>query len=105
MNNAPTIVRLIRFPASLRLTRKGKQFIGPQRRSGPVILSDRHDPIGRTFRVSAPGRPGDRGATSIALRRAVGEGEQREMLVPWGLIVDANARVPQLGLEIDVSYS
>ena len=105
MNNAPTIVRLIRFPATLRLTRKGKQFIGPQRRSGPVILSERHDPIDCTFRVTAPGVTFTTGGTTITHTEAFGEGEQRDLLLPWGLIVDANARIPQLILEIDVSYS
>jgi hypothetical protein len=105
MSNAPTIVRLIRFPASLRLTRKGKQFIGPQRRSGPVILSERHDPIDCTFRITVPGVTFTTGGTTITHTEAFNEGEQRDLLLPWGLIVDADARIPQIILEIDVSYS
>jgi len=105
MNNAPTIVRLIRFPASLRLTRKGKQFIGPLRRSGAVILSERHDPIDMTFRITVPGITFATGGTTVTHTEAFGEGEQRDFLLPWQLVAEADARIPHLLLELDVSYS
>ena len=105
MNNAPTIVRLIRFPSSLRLVRKGKQFIGPLRRSGPVVLSEQHEPIDVTFRVSLPGVSFLTGGTTITVTEAFNEGEQRDVLLPWQLVVEADSRINQLILEIDVAYT
>lgn len=80
MNHVPTIVRLIRFPATLRLVRKGKQFVGPQLRSGPVLLSERHDPIDCTFRVTTPGVTFATGGTTVTGTEAFNEGEQRDLL-------------------------
>jgi len=105
MNNAPTIVRFIRFPASLRLTRKGKQFIGPLKRSGPVILSERHDPIDVTFRITVPGITFATGGQTVTHTEAFAEGEQRDFMLPWQLVAEADARIPNMLLEVDVSYS
>lgn len=105
MNNAPTIVRLIRFPESLRLARKGREFIGPLRRSGPVVLSDRHDPIDVTFRVTAPGFSFLTGGDTITVTEAFNDGEQRDVLVPWQLVADGRQRVSAIVLEIDVAYA
>lgn len=87
MDNAPTIVRLIRFPETLRLSRKGHQFIGPLRRSGPVVLSERHEQVDVTFRITVPGVSFLTGGQNISVTEAFNEGEQRDVLLPWQLVV------------------
>lgn len=104
-NNLPTVVRLVRFPQTYKLARKGRQYIGPLRRSGPVVHSDRHGAIDCTFRVTAPGVTFSTGNTSITVTEAFEEGEQRDLHVPWGLMVDANVRPPLIAIEIDLKYA
>lgn len=105
MDKAPTVVRLIRFPETLRLVRKGNQFIGPLRRSGPIVLSEHHEQIDVTFRITAPGVSFLTGGQSISVTEAFNEGEQRDVLLPWQLVVERNARIDMLILEVDVSYT
>jgi hypothetical protein len=104
MINAPTIVRLVRFPKTYALAKKGKQFVGPLRRSGPVILSERHDPIECTFRLTEPGLSFTTGGTTVMGTEAFNEGEMRDFLLPWALVSDGKARPRQIILEIDVNY-
>lgn len=105
MNNAPTIVRLLNFPDTLRLARQGDTYVGAEKRSGAVILSERNEPIEVTFRVTAAGVEFATGATTVRRVEAFSEGEQRDIMVPWQLVVAADARIPNLILEIDVAYS
>jgi len=105
MSNAPAIVRLLRFPESLRLSRKGGQFEGPLQRSGPLVLSERQDAIDVTFRITAPGFSFLTGGTSIAVTEAFNEGEQRDVLVPWQLVAEGDRRIDLLVLEVAVAYS
>lgn len=105
MNNAPTIVRLLNFPDTLRLARQGDRYVGGEKRSGAVILSERNEPIEVTFRVTAAGVEFATGATTVRRVEAFSEGEQRDIMVPWQLVVAADARIPNLILEIDVAYS
>ena len=105
MNNPPTIVKLLRFPESLRLTRKGRQFIGALHRSGPIVLSERHDAVDVTLRVTMPGFSFLTGGDSITVTEAFNEGEQRDVLVPWQLVVNGDQRPAEIVLEIDAAYS
>jgi hypothetical protein len=104
MNTAPTIVRLIRFPASLRLTKKGKTFVSSQQRSGPLLLSERHEAVEVTLRIPVPGITFATGGQTVTRTEAFNQGEQRDVLLPWALVVEAESRVPTLGLEIDIRY-
>lgn len=106
MNDAPTIVRLLRFPQTLRLTKKGKEYSSGIKRSGPLLLSAQHEPVEVTFRVNLPGVSFAGGAKTVTAAEAFGEGEQRDVLVPWELVVaDQKVRPASLILEIDVSYA
>lgn len=102
--NAPTIVRLIRFPKTLTLDKKGNQYIGPLRRSGPVILSERHDPVECTFRLNDPGLSFATGGNTVQGVEAFNEGEQRDLLLPWALVADGRMRPAMIVMEIDVNY-
>ena len=104
MINAPTVVRLIRFPKSLRLEKKGNQFIGPRKRSGPLILSEKHAAVECTFRVSDPGLSFSTGGNTVSGVEAFAEGETRDLLLPWQLVADGRNRPKQIILEIDVNY-
>lgn len=104
MINAPTVVRLIRFPKTLRLEKKGNQFFGPLKRSGPLILSERHAAVECTFRLTDPGLSFATGGNTVTGVEAFGEGEQRDLLLPWALVSDGKARPAQIILEIDVNY-
>jgi hypothetical protein len=105
MNNAPTIVRLLHFPESIRLGRKGDQFVGPLRRSGLLVLSEREGPIDVTFRLPLPGFSFLTGGTAFTVTEVFNEGEQRDVLAPWQLVVDANHRAETLVFEIDIAYT
>jgi hypothetical protein len=104
MINAPTMVRLLRFPTTLRLTRSGKIFRSPLRRSGPVVLSERQAAVIVTLRVTMPGVTFATGSNEATVQEAFSEGEQRDVLLPWALEVDAKQRIPQVVLEIDLAY-
>ena len=105
MSIPPTVVRLLRFPKSLTLTRKGREFRGPAKRSGALVLSERHDPVDVTLRSTVPGVTFATGGTSITRMEPFAEGEQRDLLVPWSLVVDATMRTPQILLELEVGYA
>src|SRR4028119_1132122 len=92
MNDAPTVVRLLRFPATLHLTKKGNQYFSGMKRSGPLILSGRHDAVTATLKVNTPGVTFSTGGTSISYTEAFNEGEQRDLLLPWELVVEHDAR-------------
>lgn len=104
MINAPTIVRLLRFPTSIRLEKKGNQYFGPLRRSGPVVLSERHDPVECTFRLTDPGLSFATGGKTVHGVEAFNEGEQRDLLLPWALVAEGNIRPARIIMEIDVNY-
>jgi hypothetical protein len=55
--------------------------------------------------VTAAGVEFATGATTVRRVEAFSEGEQRDIMVPWQLVVAADARIPNLILEIDVAYS
>ncbi len=104
MNATPTIVRLLRFPASLRLLKKGAQYLSGKKRSGALILSERHQPVEVTFRTTLPGVSFSTGGTSVTSTEAFTEGEQRDVLLPWTLVVEQGELPSELLLEIDVAY-
>lgn len=104
MMNAPTIVRLIRFPKALRLEKKGNQYLGPQRRSGPLVLSERHAAIQCTFRLTEPGFTFLTGGNTVQGVEAFSEGEQRDLLLPWAIVSDGKTRPKQIVMEIDLNY-
>ena len=104
MINAPTVVRLLRFPKSLRLEKKGNQFFGPLRRSGPVILSEKHAAVECTFRLNDPGLEFATGGNTIMGVEAFNEGEQRDLLLPWALVSDGKVRPARILMEIDINY-
>jgi hypothetical protein len=104
MINAPTIVRLIRFPKSLRLEKQGKEYRGPLRRSGPLILSERHEAVEVTFRLNEPGLSFATGGNTVTAVEAFNEGEQRDLLVTWALVSNGKARPAKIVMEIDVRY-
>src|SRR5690349_9719276 len=96
MINAPTIVRLIRFPKTYRLEKRGNQFIGPLRRSGPLVLSERHAAIECTLRVTDPGLSFSTGGNTVTGVEAFAEGEQRDLLLRWTLVSDGRNRPKQI---------
>lgn len=102
--SAPTIVRLIRFPKTLHLDKKGNRYVAPLRRSGPVILSERHDPVECTFRLNDPGLSFATGGNTVHGVEAFNEGEQRDLLLPWTLVAEGRIRPTMIVLEIDVNY-
>ena len=104
MINAPTIVRLVRFPESLRLEKKGNEFRGPLKRSGAILLSERHDPVVLTFRLNDPALAFATGGDTITRVEAFNEGEQRDLLLPWALVAGGKTRPAEIVLEIDVHY-
>lgn len=104
MINAPTIVRLIRFPKTYRLEKKGNKFFGPHKRSGPVILSDHHEAVECTFRLTDPGLSFATGGNTVMGVEAFNEGEQRDLLLPWALVSDGKLRPAMIVMEIDVNY-
>lgn len=104
MNATPTIVRLLRFPTSLRLLKKGAQYLSGKKRSGALILSERHHSVEVTFRTNLPGVSFSTGGTSLTSTEAFTEGEQRDVLLPWTLVVEQGELPAELLLEIDVAY-
>ena len=106
MNNttAPTIVRLLRFPTSLRLTRKGRVFAGPLKRSGALVVSERHATIDITLRVTDTDIEFQGGEKALTVVEAFTEGEQRDLLVPWGLVVRGRTRTKLILMEVEVGY-